>query len=200
MKKRSIWNKYGKKTAEYVNEWGKWYRFDTYADFGINIVVYIVMLCLPFALLIVGNSNIIQAIIYAIFMLPICWGVSYCNYMNMYTSMVRMGQYCLDEDGIKFDYFPNIHREVRWEEIELIERRTIEAISPKIENVIDRDIFSFVKMVALKMRKRQKPEACFFMLSTGNKLCLLDIQRNARRNFVNIGIRKFEIKENGLEG
>ena len=39
MKKRSIWNKYGKKTAEYVNEWGKWYRFDTYADFGINIVV-----------------------------------------------------------------------------------------------------------------------------------------------------------------
>ena len=60
--------------------------------------------------------------------------------------------------------------------------------------------FSFVKMVALKMRKRQKPEACFFMLSTGNKLCLLDIQRNARRNFVNIGIRKFEIKENGLEG
>ena len=42
MKKRSIWNKYGKKTAEYVNEWGKWYRFDTYADFGINIVVYIV--------------------------------------------------------------------------------------------------------------------------------------------------------------
>ena len=25
------------------------YRFDTYADFGINIVVYIVMLCLPFA-------------------------------------------------------------------------------------------------------------------------------------------------------
>jgi len=23
MKKRSIWNKYGKKTAEYVNEWGK---------------------------------------------------------------------------------------------------------------------------------------------------------------------------------
>ena len=86
MKKRSIWNKYGKKTAEYVNEWGKWYRFDTYADFGINIVVYIVMLCLPFALLIVGNSNIIQAIIYAIFMLPICWGVSYCNYMNMYTS------------------------------------------------------------------------------------------------------------------
>ena len=55
MKKRSIWNKYGKKTAEYVNEWGKWYRFDTYADFGINIVVYIVMLCLPFALLIVGE-------------------------------------------------------------------------------------------------------------------------------------------------
>ena len=43
MKKRSIWNKYGKKTAEYVNEWGKWYRFDTYADFGINIVVYIVV-------------------------------------------------------------------------------------------------------------------------------------------------------------
>ena len=42
MKKRSIWNKYGKKTAEYVNEWGKWYRFDTYADFGIYIVVYIV--------------------------------------------------------------------------------------------------------------------------------------------------------------
>ena len=41
MKKRSIWNKYGKKTAEYVNEWGKWYRFDTYADFGINIVVYL---------------------------------------------------------------------------------------------------------------------------------------------------------------
>ena len=200
MKKRSIWNKYGKKTAEYVNEWGKWYRFDTYADFGINIVVYIVMLCLPFALLIVGNSNIIQAIIYAIFMLPICWGVSYCNYMNMYTSMVRMGQYCLDEDGIKFDYFPNIHREVRWEEIELIERRTIEAISPKIENVIDRDIFFICKNGCTENEKRQKPEACFFMLSTGNKLCLLDIQRNARRNFVNIGIRKFEIKENGLEG
>ena len=69
MKKRSIWNKYGKKTAEYVNEWGKWYRFDTYADFGINIVVYIVMLCLPFALLIVGNSNIIQAI----YMLYLCY-------------------------------------------------------------------------------------------------------------------------------
>ena len=84
-----------------------------------------------------------------------------CKYMNMYTSMVRMGQYCLDEDGIKFDYFPNIHREVRWEEIELIERRTMRAISPKIENVIDRDIFFICKNGLLKMRKRQKPEACF---------------------------------------
>mgnify|MGYP007066008050 CR=1 FL=1 len=58
-----------------MNEWGKNGIVSIHnADFGINIVVYIVMLCLPFALLIVGNSNIIQAIIYAIFMLPICWG------------------------------------------------------------------------------------------------------------------------------
>ena len=60
-------------------------------------------------------------------------GVSYCNYMNMYTSMVRMGQYCLDEDGIKFDYFPNIHREVRWEEIELIEKERSRRLSPNRE-------------------------------------------------------------------
>ena len=173
MKKRSIWNKYGKKTAEYVNEWGKWYRFDTYADFGINIVVYIVMLCLPFALLIVGNSNIIQAIIYAIFMLPICWGVSYCNYMNMYTSMVRMGQYCLDEDGIKFDYFPNIHREVRWEEIELIERRTIEAISPKIENVIDRDIFFICKNGCTENEKKAKTRGMFFYAKHRKQIMLI---------------------------
>ena len=70
--------------------------------------------------------------------------------------MVRMGQYCLDEDGVKFDYFPNIHREVSWEEIDLIERRTIEAISPKIEKVIDRDIFLFVKKGCTENEKRQK--------------------------------------------
>ena len=167
-----------------MNEWGKWYRFDTYADFGINIVVYIVMLCLPFALLIVGNSNIIQAIIYAIFMLPICWGVSYCNYMNMYTSMVRMGQYCLDEDGIKFDYFPNIHREVRWEEIELIERRTIEAISPKIENVIDRDIFfSFVKMVVLKNEKKAKTRGMFFYAKHRKQIMLIGYSKEREEEF-----------------
>ena len=57
MKKRSIWNKYGKKTAEYVNEWGKWYRFDTYADFGIDhgdrfgglLIGYVGLITVPMA-------------------------------------------------------------------------------------------------------------------------------------------------------
>ena len=84
----------------------------------------------------------------------------------------------------------------------MIERRTIEAISPKIENVIDRDIFFICKNGCTENEKKgKKPEACFFYAKhRKTKLCLLDIQRNARRNFVNIGIKKFEIKENGPEG
>ena len=39
--------------------------------------------------------------------------------------MLGDGVYYLNENGIQMEYYPHIHREIRWEDIELIERRTI---------------------------------------------------------------------------
>lgn len=57
--------------------------------------------------------------------------------------------------------------------------------------------FLFVKRVVLKKKKKQSLEVDFFSRIIEKGLYILDIQKSEKQNFVNIGIRKFEISGNG---
>lgn len=60
--------------------------------------------------------------------------------------------------------------------------------------------FLFVKRVVLKKKRNQSLEVDFFMQTIEKRLYILDIQKSEKQSFVNIGVKKFEINENGLKG
>ena len=60
--------------------------------------------------------------------------------------------------------------------------------------------FLFVNRVVLKKKRNQSLEVDFFMQTIEKRLYILDIQKSEKQSFVNIGVKKFEINENGLKG
>ena len=60
--------------------------------------------------------------------------------------------------------------------------------------------FLFVKGVVPKKKRKLSLEVDFFMQTIEKKLYILDIQKSEKQSFVNIGVKKFEINENGLKG
>ena len=66
--------------------------------------------------------------------------------------------------------------------------------------MVPEKFFLFVKGVVPKKKRKLSLEVDFFMQTIEKKLYILDIQKSEKQSFVNIGVKKFEINENGLKG
>ena len=134
MKKRCIWNWDKKKKIECLDEKRKRSRFFVVLSFwggivieiGIPIIILIVLLLdaiinkhMPF------QNAMFSTGIQFIVLLPFMSFWEYIVYTQIYNDMISNGVYYLNERGIQLEYYPNICKEMCWEEIEFIERRTI---------------------------------------------------------------------------
>ena len=104
-----------------------------------------------------------------IVLLPFLSPFEYIIYAQVYDDITSSGVYYLNERGIQLEYCMHICREIRWDEIDRIERRTID-IGEK-SPCDERRSFLSAKKGAVKKRKNQKREVDTFMLIIGNELC-----------------------------
>ena len=134
MKKRCIWNWYRKRKIEYLDERDKWFKYLDMVVLGIFIAIGVIG---PIAILIAlfleaatkyqmpFQNAMRSAGIQFIVLLPFMSFWEYIVYTQIYNDMISNGVYYLNERGIQLEYYPNICKEIYWEEIEFIERRTI---------------------------------------------------------------------------
>ena len=104
-----------------------------------------------------------------IVLLPFLSPFEYIIYAQVYNGITSSGVYYLNERGIQLEYCMHICKEIRWNEIDRIERRTIDtgAKYPFGEN----EIFFILKKGCSEKEKKQKREVHTFMLIIGNELC-----------------------------
>lgn len=204
MRKKCIWNWnwHARKEIEYWDEWGKWHDFYIASSFVMGIILTIGIPAIN--LIIFWGSMYEESFQYAIMvmllLLPgqLYMGISF--YEGTYGTMLGGGVYYLNENGIQMEYYPHIHREIRWEDIDLIERRTISTGSREEAIYGAREIFFICKRGCTEKEKKAKPRSGLFYANHRKKLYILDIQKSEKQSFVNIGVKKFEINENGLKG
>lgn len=87
----------------------------------------------------------------------------YIVYTQIYNDMISNGVYYLNERGIQLEYYPNICKEIYWEEIEFIERRTILNDVREGRQASECEIFLFVKRGVQKKKRRRKLEENIFL-------------------------------------
>ena len=204
MRKKCIWNWnwHVRKEIEYWDEWGKWHDFYIASSFVMGIILTIGIPAIN--LIIFWGSMYEESFQYAIMvmllLLPgqLYMGISF--YEGTYGTMLGGGVYYLNENGIQMEYYPHIYREIRWEDIDLIERRTISTGSREEAIYGVREIFFICKRGCTEKEKKAKPRSGLFYANHRKKLYILDIQKSEKQSFVNIGVKKFEINENGLKG
>ena len=178
MKKRCIWNWYRKRKIEYLDERDKWFKYLDMVVLGIFIAIGVIG---PIAILIAlfleaatkyqmpFQNAMRSAGIQFIVLLPFLSPFEYIIYAQVYNGITSSGVYYLNERGIQLEYCMHICKEIRWNEIDRIERRTIDtgAKYPFGEN----EIFFILKKGCSEKEKKQKREVHTFMLIIGNELC-----------------------------
>lgn len=204
MRKKCMWNWnwHARKEIEYWDEWGKWHGFFTALSF-IGSIIFIIGIPIPYLIeyfFVIYEEPFQYAITVILLTLPFVFYIETVFYERTYGGMLGDGVYYLNENGIQMEYYPHIYREIRWEDIDIIERRTFSTGSREEAIYGVREIFLFVKRVVLKKKRNQSLEVDFFMQTIEKRLYILDIQKSEKQSFVNIGVKKFEINENGLKG
>ena len=178
MKKRCIWNWYRKRKIEYLDEEDRWFKYLESLVLGIFIVIGVAG---PIAILIAlflealikyqmpFHNAMRSAGVQFIVLLPFLSPFEYIIYAQVYNGITSSGVYYLNERGIQLEYCMHICKEIRWNEIDRIERRTIDtgAKYPFDEN----EIFFILKKGCSEKEKKQKREVHTFMLIIGNELC-----------------------------
>lgn len=66
--------------------------------------------------------------------------------------------------------------------------------------MVPEKFFFICKRGCTEKEKKAKPRSGLFYANHRKKLYILDIQKSEKQSFVNIGVKKFEINENGLKG
>ena len=160
MKKRCIWNWYRKRKIEYLDERDKWFKYLDMVVLGIFIAIGVIG---PIAILIAlfleaatkyqmpFQNAMRSAGIQFIVLLPFLSPFEYIIYAQVYDDITSSGVYYLNERGIQLEYCMHICREIRWDEIDRIERRTID-IGENL-HVMKRRSFLSAKKGAVKKRK-----------------------------------------------
>ena len=182
MKKRCIWNWDKKKKIECLDEKRKRSRFFVVLSFwggivieiGIPIIILIVLLLdaiinkhMPF------QNAMFSTGIQFIVLLPFLSFWEYIVYTQIYNDMISNGVYYLNERGIQLEYYPNICKEMCWEEIEFIERRTILNDVREGEKASECDIFFICKKGCTEKEKKKKRRGMIFYTMHRKRIMLI---------------------------
>lgn len=184
MRKKCIWNWnwHARKEIEYWDEWGKWHGFFTALSF-IGSIIFIIGIPIPYLIeyfLVIYEEPFQYAITVILLTLPFVLYIETVFYERTYGGMLGDGVYYLNENGIQMEYYPHIYREIRWEDIDIIERRTFSTGSVKKPYMVYEKFFLFVKRVVLKKKRNQSLEVDFFMQTIEKRLYILDIQKSEK--------------------
>ena len=182
MKKRCIWNWDKKKKIEFLDEKRKRSRFSTVLSFwggivieiGIPIIILIVLLLDA----IINKHISFQKAMFStgiqfIVLLPFLSFWEYIVYTQIYNDMISNGVYYLNERGIQLEYYPNICKEMCWEEIEFIERRTILNDVREGEKASECDIFFICKKGCTEKEKKKKRRGMIFYTMHRKRIMLI---------------------------
>ena len=190
MKKRCIWNWDKKKKIECLDEKRKRSRFFVVLSFwggivieiGIPIIILIVLLLdaiinkhMPF------QNAMFSTGIQFIVLLPFLSPFEYIIYAQVYNGITSSGVYYLNERGIQLEYCMHICREIRWDGIDRIERRTIDtgAKYPFDEN----EIFFICKKGCSEKEKKPKTRSAYFYVNHRKRVMLIGYSKVREEEF-----------------
>ena len=190
MKKRCIWNWYRKRKIEYLDERDKWFKYLDMVVLGIFIAIGVIG---PIAILIAlfleaatkyqmpFQNAMRSAGIQFIVLLPFLSPFEYIIYAQVYDDITSSGVYYLNERGIQLEYCMHICREIRWDEIDRIERRTIDtgAKYPFDEN----EIFFICKKGCSEKEKKPKTRSAYFYVNHRKRVLLIGYSKEREEEF-----------------
>ena len=190
MKKRCIWNWYRKRKIEYLDERDKWFKYLDKVVLGIFIAIGVIG---PIAILIAlfleavtkyqmpFQNAMRSAGIQFIVLLPFLSPFEYIIYAQIYDDITSSGVYYLNERGIQLEYCMHICREIRWNEIDRIERRTIDtgAKYPFGEN----EIFFILKKGCSEKEKKPKTRSGYFYVNHRKRVLLIGYSKVREEEF-----------------
>ena len=190
MKKRCIWNWDKKKKIECLDEKRKRSRFFVVLSFwggivieiGIPIIILIVLLLdaiinkhMPF------QNAMFSTGIQFIVLLPFLSPFEYIIYAQVYDDITSSGVYYLNERGIQLEYCMHICREIRWDEIDRIERRTID-IGEK-SPCDEKEIFFICKKGCSEKEKKPKTRSAYFYVNHRKRVMLIGYSKEREEEF-----------------
>ena len=193
MKKRCIWNWYRKRKIEYLDEEDRWFKYLEMLVIGIFIVIGVVG---PIAVLGVfawqgwqdmikdqmtfQNTMILEGFKFIV-LLPVLIFFEYIIYAQVYNGITSSGVYYLNERGIQLEYCMHICREIRWDGIDRIERRTIDtgAKYPFDEN----EIFFICKKGCSEKEKKPKTRSAYFYVNHRKRVLLIGYSKEREEEF-----------------
>ena len=190
MKKRCIWNWYRKRKIEYLDERDKWFKYLDMVVLGIFIAIGVIG---PIAILIAlfleaatkyqmpFQNAMRSAGIQFIVLLPFLSPFEYIIYAQVYNGITSSGVYYLNERGIQLEYCMHICREIRWDGIDRIERRTIDtgAKYPFDEN----EIFFICKKGCSEKEKKPKTRSAYFYVNHRKRVLLIGYSKEREEEF-----------------
>ena len=190
MKKRCIWNWYRKRKIEYLDERDKWFKYLDMVVLGIFIAIGVIG---PIAILIAlfleaatkyqmpFQNAMRSAGIQFIVLLPFLSPFEYIIYAQVYDDITSSGVYYLNERGIQLEYCMHICREIRWDGIDRIERRTIDtgAKYPFDEN----EIFFICKKGCSEKEKKPKTRSAYFYVNHRKRVMMIGYSKEREEEF-----------------
>ena len=190
MKKRCIWNWYRKRKIEYLDERDKWFKYLDMVVLGIFIAIGVIG---PIAILIAlfleaatkyqmpFQNAMRSAGIQFIVLLPFLSPFEYIIYAQVYDDITSSGVYYLNERGIQLEYCMHICREIRWDEIDWIERRTID-IGEK-SPCDEKEIFFICKKGCSEKEKKPKTRSGYFYVNHRKRVMLIGYSKVREEEF-----------------
>ena len=190
MKKRCIWNWYRKRKIEYLDERDKWFKYLDMVVLGIFIAIGVIG---PIAILIAlfleaatkyqmpFQNAMRSAGIQFIVLLPFLSPFEYIIYAQVYDDITSSGVYYLNERGIQLEYCMHICREIRWDEIDRIERRTID-IGEKSPGD-EKEIFFICKKGCSEKEKKPKTRSGYFYVNHRKRVMLIGYSKEREEEF-----------------
>ena len=190
MKKRCIWNWYRKRKIEYLDERDKWFKYLDMVVLGIFIAIGVIG---PIAILIAlfleaatkyqmpFQNAMRSAGIQFIVLLPFLSPFEYIIYAQVYDDITSSVVYYLNERGIQLEYCMHICREIRWDEIDRIERRIID--NGEKYKFDENEIFFICKKGCSEKEKKPKTRSGYFYVNHRKRVLLIGYSKEREEEF-----------------
>ena len=153
-------------------------------EIGIPIIILIVLLLDA----IINKHMSFQKAMFStgiqfIVLLPFMSFWEYIVYTQIYNDMISNGVYYLNERGIQLEYYPNICKEMCWEEIEFIERRTILNDVREGRQASECEIFFICKKGCTEKEKKVKTRGEHFFVNHRKKIIYIGYSKEREEEF-----------------